>query len=205
MAVRKKTIIGLTGGIGSGKTTIARMLQSKGFPVFYADEVAKKAYTDADVKKRVVHLLGEQSYDDWGQINKTHIADKVFNDRVLLEQLNAIIHPYVAKEFDQWLALQSSALVFKEAAILLETGGEKLLDGVLVVVADKEERIARVMQRDNVSREQVEARMSNQWSDEQRMAKANFVIENNSIENASKQVDQCLLAIKEQFNLQSFS
>jgi dephospho-CoA kinase len=201
----RKIKIGLTGGIGSGKTTVARILESKGYPVFYADDVAKQAYNNSSIKKMVIDLLGQQAYLSNAVLNKVFIAEKVFGNNKLLQRLNAIIHPYVAQQFETWLTQQTKPLVFKEAAILLETGGDKQLDGVVVVIADMEQRITRVMRRDQLSRERVEERLQHQWTDAERLKKANYVIVNDTPEKTLEQVEKCLLEIKEQFNLQSFS
>jgi dephospho-CoA kinase len=175
-------IVGLTGGIGSGKSTIAREFKNLGIPVFIADHASKQLLaTDAIVRESVKILIGEGSYyiDEKGEVvpDKKLIASKVFNNKVLLESLNKILHPAVRIYFENWLLLQNS--------ILLESSGHLMCDYVILVSAGIEERIKRVMQRDHVKREEVESRLHNQWSDTQRIELSDFVIINTDIQKAS--------------------
>jgi dephospho-CoA kinase len=187
-----KIKIGITGGIGSGKTTVAKNIEKMGFPVFYTDDVAKSSYQNTIVKNKVINLLGEKSYQSNGEVNKDYISKLVFSDRNLLAKLNNIIHPFVASEFETWLSKQSSNIVFKESAILFEMGINKQLDHVILVVADLELRIKRVMSRDNINREAVLERMRNQWNDEQKREKADFIIVNNDIKSMNLELKNCL-------------
>jgi dephospho-CoA kinase len=183
-------IVGLTGGIGSGKSTIAREFKNLGIPVFIADHASKQLLaTDAIVRESVKILIGEGSYyiDEKGEVvpDKKLIASKVFNNKVLLESLNKILHPAVRIYFENWLLLQNSPYIIYEAAILLESSGHLMCDYVILVSAGIEERIKRVMQRDHVKREEVESRLHNQWSDTQRIELSDFVIINTDIQKAS--------------------
>ncbi|HZW76902.1 MAG TPA: dephospho-CoA kinase [Flavobacteriaceae bacterium] len=171
-------IIGLTGGIGSGKTTVARMFEELGVPVYYADDEAKKLNdTSETIKTGLTNLLGNELYKE-GKLDRKKLAEIIFSDKKILEKVNQIIHPEVAAHFKEWVSRQKSPYVLKEAAILFESGSYQFCDAVILVTAPEEERILRVMQRDNVTREQVMARMRNQWPEEQKKALADYIIEN---------------------------
>ena len=181
-------IVGLTGGIGSGKTTIAKMFEELGVAVYIADVEAKLLTNRSKIiRRRIIQLLGRASYTDDG-LDRTYVADKVFNDASLLEALNAIIHPKVQKHFESWVRKQSGPYCIKGAAILFENGGYKKCDHTILVVADQEERIKRVMKRDGATRKQILARMANQWDDKDKRKLADFIIENNSLETSQKRV-----------------
>jgi dephospho-CoA kinase len=180
-------IIGLTGGIGSGKSTVANEFKSLGVPVFIADDASKRLMaTDQEVIKKVISLLGEEAYDfdhDEGFLpNKKYIARKVFNDKKLLTSLNAIMHPAVRNYFKEWVLKQNYPYLIYEAAILFESSSHKLCHQVILVTVNKEERIRRVMSRDNVSREQVMARIQNQWTDKEKLEFSDFVIINDNLQ-----------------------
>ncbi|UZD37185.1 dephospho-CoA kinase [Capnocytophaga ochracea] len=181
-------VIGLTGGIGSGKSTIAKEFATLGISVFNSDEQAKVLIaTDAQVKKRIIAAFGEEAYQN-GEYNRAYIAQIVFNNSEKLAILNGIVHPALAKYFNQWAKKQTSPYVLKEAAILFESGSYKNCDYIITVTAPEEVRIARVMARDHCTETQVRARMAQQWSDAQRIALSNAVIENIDLENAKKEV-----------------
>ena len=181
-------IIGLTGGIGSGKTTVANMFEALGVPIYIADNEAKKLLNTSRVlRKKLLDLFGEQAYTDEG-LNRKFIASKVFNDKILLQKMNAIVHPKVAKHFKKWVAKQDAAYVIKEAAIIFEHDMESNYDAVILVTADKETRIQRVLNRDHSSREKILAVIDNQLSEAEKINRANFIIENKDIENTKKQV-----------------
>ena len=181
-------VIGLTGGIGSGKSTIAKEFATLGISVFNSDEQAKVLIaTDAQVKKRIIAAFGEEAYQN-GEYNRAYIAQIVFNNSEKLAILNGIVHPALAKYFNQWAKKQTSPYVLKEAAILFESGSYKNCDYIITVTAPEEVRIARVMARDHCTETQVRARMAQQWSDAQRIALSNAVIENIDLESAKEQV-----------------
>ena len=181
-------VVGLTGGIGSGKSTIAKEFATLGISVFNSDEQAKVLIaTDAQVKKRIIAAFGEEAYQN-GEYNRAYIAQIVFNNSEKLAILNGIVHPALAKYFNQWAKKQTSPYVLKEAAILFESGSYKNCDYIITVTAPEEVRIARVMARDHCTETQVRARMAQQWSDAQRIALSNAVIENIDLENAKKEV-----------------
>ena len=181
-------VVGLTGGIGSGKSTIAKAFAALGIAVFNSDEQAKALIaTDAQVKERIIAAFGEEAYQN-GEYNRAYIAQIVFNNSEKLAILNGIVHPALAKYFKQWAKKQISPYVLKEAAILFESGSYKDCNYIITVTAPEEVRIARVMARDHCTEAQVRVRMSQQWSDAQRIALSNAVIENVDLESAKEQV-----------------
>ena len=181
-------IIGLTGGIGSGKTTVARMFQQLGVPIYIADDEAKKLMHTSRVSKKIINLFGEQAYANH-QLNNLFIAQIVFNDKTKLQQLNAIVHPEVRKHFHQWVKKQNAPYVIKENAILFEANDAKNCDLIIVVTATKDVKLSRIQQRDNSSIEEIEARMNNQWPDEKKVSLADYVIDNSkSIPETQQQV-----------------
>ena len=193
-------IIGLTGGIGSGKTTIATYLQSLGIPVFIADDEAKKLMQSVAVLAEIKAVFGEVIFEK-GILNRQKLAAIVFSNSDKLTQLNRIIHPAVKQQFKIWLdQYQSAPFVVYEAAILFESGSYQNCDYIITITAPLEDRIARVMQRDNSSKEQVLNRINAQWTDEQRVAKSDFVIENSDLQNAKSAIDKILKILKIQQN-----
>ena len=181
-------VVGLTGGIGSGKSTIAKAFAALGIAVFNSDEQAKALIaTDAQVKERIIAAFGEEAYQN-GEYNRAYIAQIVFNNSEKLAILNGIVHPALAEYFKRWAKEQTSPYVLKEAAILFESGSYKDCDYIITVTAPEEVRIARVMARDHCTEAQVRARMAQQWSDAQRIALSNAVIENIDLESAKEQV-----------------
>lgn len=183
-------VVGLTGGIGSGKTTVAKQFKSLGVPVYIADEEAKKMMQkSAVVKQELIELFGENAYIS-GDLNKPYIAKIIFNNSLYLEKINKIIHPKVAAHFKKWIANQQAPYVIKEAAVLFENGGYKLCDYIITVTAKKTFRIERLLKRDATTKEAIEAIMKNQWTDKKRIEKSHFVITNNTITNTKSQVLQ---------------
>jgi dephospho-CoA kinase len=182
--------IGLTGGIGSGKSYIASILEALGVPVFYADTEAKKILNQPQTLALLSrHFEADVIDHHTGIANTSLIASIVFKEPKKLELLNAVIHPQVEKVFQAWCSShQHKPYIIKEAAILFESGSYKNLDGVIAVVTPLQVRIQRVMQRDGVSEEQVMARIKNQWTDEQRTAKANWIIDNDNNKSILKQI-----------------
>ena len=181
-------VVGLTGGIGSGKSTIAKAFAALGIAVFNSDEQAKALIANnAQVKKHIIAAFGEEAYQN-GEYNRAYIAQIVFNNSEKLAILNGIVHPALAKYFNQWTKKQTSPYVLKEAAILFESGSYKDCDYIITVTAPEEVRIARVMARDHCTEAQVRARMAQQWSDAERIALSNVVIENVDLESAKEQV-----------------
>ncbi len=176
--------IGITGGIGSGKTTICKVFQLLGVSVYYADEEAKRLLdVNDEVKKCVIKTFGNEVTDSKGFIDRKILAALVFNDKENLEKLNNIVHPAVGKHFENWLKEnQSAKYILKEAAILFESNAYKVVDKIITVVAPLELKIHRAMQRDKTDRTTIEQRINNQISDEERIKKSQFVIHNDELQ-----------------------
>ncbi|MCK5821784.1 MAG: dephospho-CoA kinase [Bacteroidales bacterium] len=172
--------VGLTGGIGSGKSYIAKIFENLNIPVFNSDNQAKRAYLDPDIQAEVVQLLGADSIIN-GQPNTSFIAPKVFNNSVLLAKLNAIIHPWLGNQFRLWAeSLSEHPYLIKEAAIIFETGIYQELNYTICVTAPEQTRIDRVKARDGSSEEDIVNRMMLQWPDEKKISLADYVIQNDA-------------------------
>ncbi|HKJ79462.1 MAG TPA: dephospho-CoA kinase [Prolixibacteraceae bacterium] len=173
--------IGITGGIGSGKSTVCNVFKILGIPVFEADTVGKKLLdTNAKVKSEIIHHFGEAVYTPEGAVNRKKLAEIIFNDEIQLEKINGIIHPAVKNEYNNWLKKQRSAYVIHEAAILFESGFYKMMDFTILVTAPEKDRIKWVTKRDGTSEKQVRERMVRQWPDEKKQKLATFVLHNNN-------------------------
>jgi len=173
--------VGITGGIGSGKSTVCRVFSVLGIPVFQADvEAGRLQNEDPKIGSELIGIFGAEIYSEEGLLNRKKLASIVFNDRELLEKLNCIIHPAVHREFEKWSTRNSNfPYVIYEAAILFETGNFRNFDFTILVVADEQERIERVSKRDHSKPEEVLQRMNNQLMDKEKIKMADFVIENN--------------------------
>ena len=183
-------IIGLTGGIGSGKSTVANMFKELGVPVYNSDERAKYLMnTSLEIKSQLIKLLGEEAYKG-DKLNRSFIAEKVFSNTNLLAKLNDIVHPIVRNDFIDWTKKQDYSYVIQETALLFENKAQDLYDSIILVTAPIETRIIRVVDRDKSSREQVIARMNNQLDDEAKLNLSNYVIENIDLERTSSNVLQ---------------
>lgn len=171
--------IGLTGSIGSGKTTIAKVFTTLGVPVYFSDTEAKKILDNPDVIEEVVKIMGPDVITEHGLVDRKIMANKVFNDVEKLQWLNSLIHPRVRKHFIDWVETHGDKpYIIQESAIMLETGFSKFFDKIIVVSCPLEERIKRVVKRDGMSREEMMERMENQWSEELKLMKADMVIKN---------------------------
>ena len=188
-------IIGLTGGIGSGKTTIADYFADKGIPVYIADDEARKISESPEILRSIRKVFGDEVFNN-DKLDRVKVSQIVFNNNHKLKQLNEIIHPAVKKHFKNWV-LQNSNFDFivYETAILFESGSYKQCDVVISVIAPIETRINRVMIRDSVSREDVLNRIKNQLSDEDLIKKSDYIIENNTVEETKRHVDKILKKI----------
>jgi dephospho-CoA kinase len=185
-------VIGLTGGIGSGKTTIANYFNEMGVPVYIADDGARNVMKSDDIIEEIKISFGEALFEN-NILNRAKLAEIVFNDKDKLAELNAIVHPAVKKDFEVWLLQHKSyQYVIYEAAILFESGRYKECDLIITVTAPEEVRIERVLKRDNTTREQVLSRMEMQWNDENRISRSNFVINNDNLKNAKEEVVKIL-------------
>ncbi len=183
--------VGITGGIGSGKTTICRIFETLGIPVFYADMVAKEIMVnDAILIQGVKDSFGEESYLPGGILNNKHIAGIVFNDELELAKLNAMVHPAVFRAFDNWVVQlpKDTPYILKEAALLFESGSYKMCNKNILVTAPLELKLKRVMNRDGVTADQVKARMDKQFTDEKKIKMADYLINNNETDSLINQV-----------------
>lgn len=190
-------VAGITGGIGSGKSTAAKFFEELGIPVYNSDTRAKTIQNEnSEVKVKIIAAFGEEAYNENG-LNKPYLSKQVFQNNEKLKLLNSIVHPAVFQDFEDWKKAQKSDIVMKEAAILIESGSYKDCDVVISVVVDIETRIARTIKRDGLSREEILARINNQISDEERIAKSDFIIDNNGdLAHLKNEVEQTFIKIK---------
>jgi dephospho-CoA kinase len=181
-------IIGLTGGIGSGKTTVANLFKDLGVPIYIADLEAKKLMNTSKVlKRKLIALFGEEAYGTEG-LNRAFIASEIFSNKALLDQMNAIVHSKVGKHFKRWLKKQNADYVIKESAIIFEHNMESQFDYIIVVTSSIEDRVKRVLGRDNTSKEKILSIMKHQLPDEDKIKKADFVIVNEDLQHTKTQV-----------------
>jgi len=181
-------IVGLTGGIGSGKTTVSNMFKDLGVPVYIADNEAKNLMSSSKViKRKLIDLFGPKAYED-NSLNRTYIASKIFNDDTYLQKMNAIIHPKVANHFKLWLQKQTSKYVIKEAAIIFEHNMQSQYDYVITVIANEEDRINRILKRDNTTKDKIMSIMKHQLSDDEKIKLSDFVIINDKLKHTKEQV-----------------
>jgi len=180
--------VGLTGGIGSGKTTIAKVFELLGVPVYYADDASKRLYhTDQELMASIKTHFGEDVYTN-GQLNRTRLAAIVFNDAKKLELLNELVHPPTIREAEEWMKRQTAPYAIKEAALLFESGSSAGLDHIIGVRTPQHLRIKRVMERDGINREDVLVRMRRQIDEEIKMRLCDYIIENNEQQLVMPQV-----------------
>jgi dephospho-CoA kinase len=189
-------IVGLTGGIGSGKSTVAQMFAVLGCAVFNSDDAAKRIYFEEETRLRIIKLLGGEAYISKTELNRAYISSKIFSDTALLHQLNAIIHPEVKKKFTQFASENAGKIIVKETALLFEAGIDKEVDKIVLVAADDELRIARVMKRDGLSRDEVLNKIKSQLPQEEKIRRSHFVIYNNEKEFVITQVLDVFSKIK---------
>jgi dephospho-CoA kinase len=171
--------IGISGGIGAGKTTVCSVIEKLGYPVFYADLEARKIMNENEqIKAQIIELIGDDAYEN-NVLNRTIVALRIFNNNDLKEKINSIVHPAVYDAFEAWKKNQNSELVFNESALLFETGSYKRFDKTIVVIADMETRINRVTKRDQISRTEVILRISHQLDDSIKINLSNYQLSNN--------------------------
>ena len=181
--------VGLTGGIGSGKSTIANFFIELGVPVYVADLEAKKIMsTSKSIRKKIIAEFGAKSYDKEAQLNRAYLASIVFNDKSKLAAINNIVHPKLAEHFLKWSQKQKSAYVIQENAIIFENNMAEKFDYIIAVTAPIEQRIKRVIERDSSTKVKVIARMNNQWDEVKKNKLADFVIYNITLTDAKEQV-----------------
>ena len=196
--------VGITGGIGSGKSTVAHIFETLGIPVYYADAAAKKLMNeDEKLKQQVQQLFGEGAYRN-GQLNRAFVSEQVFNNPEKLALLNSIVHPATIADAEKWMQQQSAPYAVKEAALIFESGAQENLDKVIGVFAPKAIRIIRVMNRDGITREEVLARMNKQINETIKMRLCNYAITNDEQQLLIPQVlavHEELLALQRTGNL----
>ena len=187
--------IGITGGIGAGKSLVAEIIKAMGYPVYNSDERAKElTESNPKIKEGLIHLFGEEIYQN-GTLNKFALAQAIFSDESLREKVNALIHPIVREDFNLWALAQNNSLVFNESAILFETGSFKNFDAIILVYAPKELRIKRIMKRDNCSENEVLKRMNSQFSDEEKYQLTEFRVLNDEQTPLLVQVEKIILNV----------
>ena len=183
-------IVGLTGGIGSGKSTVGAMFQKLGVPLYNSDLEAKNLMTRSKkIKKDIETLLGKESYLE-GELNREYIAKIVFKDKKLLQGLNNIVHPAVRRHFKSWCKRQNAPYVIQEAAIIFENGTKELYDKIILVTSPRDIRIQRVVDRDGITAEAVIQRIDNQWPDSEKEKFSDFIIENIGLEATEREVSR---------------
>lgn len=171
--------VGLTGGIGSGKTTVAHIFEVLGIPVYYSDDAAKELMnTDPEIRRQLIEEFGKDVYTPEGLLNRAHLASLVFADQEKLTRLNAITHPVTIADSDKWMRRQSTPYAIKEAALLVEAGADQYLDFLIGVTAPENIRIERVIKRDGVSAGQVRQRMQRQMPEDEKMKHCDAVLHN---------------------------
>lgn len=196
--------IGLTGGIGSGKTTVANYFIELGVPVYFADIEAKRLmHTSKVVKRKLIEEFGSKAYQN-NKLNRQYLASIVFNNKQKLAAINSIVHPSVANSFKRWVNKQEKPYVIQENAILFESNAAEKFDYIITVTASLDKRISRVISRDGTTKKDVLARIDNQISDAIKIQKSNFVIENNHLKETKNQVlsihKQLLKIVKKSHN-----
>ncbi len=190
--------VGITGGIGSGKTTVCKIFERFGIPIYYADDRAKKLMiSNQEIIDKVKHIFGINAYSKNGQLNRSLLSKEAFSDPEKLKALNAVVHPAVAKDTLDWQnSLKEVPYSLKEAALIVETGGHLILDKLIVVSAPQDIRIQRVMNRDDTKKEAVLARMQKQLPEEEKLKHADFIIQNDGSESLILQVWKIHLELK---------
>lgn len=184
-------IVGLTGGIGSGKSVVAKILEVLGCKIYNSDDHAKAVYFIPEIKNKVIDLLGKKTYITPNEIDKKYISEKIFSDPNLLRQLNQIIHPAVKQDFELFVSMQNPKdIIIKESAILFETGIYKTTESNILVIAPRQIKTQRIIQRNGLSAEEIESRMNQQWSDEKKIPLANHIIYNDEKQALIPQVLQ---------------
>ncbi|HJN53755.1 MAG TPA: dephospho-CoA kinase [Flavobacteriaceae bacterium] len=180
--------VAITGGIGTGKTTISSMFADKGIPVFNSDEIAKEIMnTNSLLKNKIITVFGDKAYDK-NRLNKEYLSDAIFNNETLLKKINSIVHPCVAEEFNFWIKEQDSKYIIYESAIIFENQVEDSFDKIICVTATEEDIISRIMKRNNFSVDKIKSIINKQLSNDIKIQKSDYVIENIDISNLPARV-----------------
>jgi dephospho-CoA kinase len=185
-------VIGLTGGIGSGKTTILKWFETQNIPCFESDVVAK-TLLNSSLKSRISKIFGNNIYNSSGILNRKKLAARVFNNPKELAKLNVIVHPAVENAFEDFKQKhKEDSIIIKEAAILFESGGYKNCDAIILVIASEESRIQRVLKRDKIKKKDIETRIRLQWSDDKKKVLSDYLIQNENFQTALDQANKIL-------------
>ena len=180
--------VAITGGIGTGKTTISNMFSDKGVPVFNSDEIAKEIMnTNSLLKNEIITAFGDNAYEK-NKLNREYLSDVIFNNEALLQKINSIVHPYVADEFNSWIEEQDSKYIIYESAIIFENQVEDFFDKIICVTASEEDVISRVMKRNNFSVDKIKSIINKQLPNDAKIQKSDYVIENINISKLSDKV-----------------
>ena len=192
-------IIGLTGGIGSGKSTVSKILLNHNIPVYDSDSKAKKLMNSSnELKEMIVEYFGKNSYQD-NQLNKIYISNIIFNNQIKIDKINSLVHPFVFRDFNKWKKNITSKYIIFESALIFETGSYKNNDFNILVVSDLKERIKRVIRRDRVKEKDVLVRIKNQWNDEKKIPLADYIFKNNSLMDNREKVIEMIKIINNKF------
>jgi len=182
--------VGLTGGIGSGKTTVANYFNELGIPVYFADDEAKKLMNSSiEIKNSLISEFGENTYQN-GELNRKYLASIVFHDKSKLNIINRIVHPAVTKHFAKWISKQKTSYIIQENAILFENKTNSNFDYIITVTAPTDIKIERILNRDTISKNDILSRMNNQWDDAKKIGLSDFVIDNVDLADTKRQVNQ---------------
>ena len=180
--------IGLTGGIGSGKTKVSKIFAEKGYKIFNSDEIAKMIIkNDYSVKNSIINFFGTNSYIG-ADLNSRYISEIIYSDKVKLNYLNSLVHPMVFHQFEKFLKSNLNSKILVESAILFESNFYKMLDDNILLISPKADRVSRIIKRDNINRSEIEKIMSVQWSDKKKISLATYVIENINFAETSMQI-----------------
>ena len=183
-------VVGLTGGIGSGKTTVANFFVELGMPVYNSDKEAKKLMTSSkQVKKAIIALLGKKAYHG-EKLNKKYISEQIFNNEPLLKKMNGIVHPAVKEHFKTWVEMQKTPYVIQETALIFENSKQDFYDFIILVTAPVNIRIKRVMERDGSTKRDVLGRLKNQLDDDKKIPFSDYVLENNQLSKTRLRVEE---------------
>jgi dephospho-CoA kinase len=190
----KQLKVGITGGIGTGKSTVAKILVALGYPVYFSDDRAKWLMeNNQQLVVELTRLMGNETYIA-GKLNRSFIAKKLFSSPALKEKINALVHPVVRADFKLWVENQTQSIVFQESALLVETGAVQLFDALIVVTAPLEDRVKRIQKRDGLNTSEIERRFANQFSDEEKIKVADCVLIN---DERSPLLNQVLTVLKQ--------
>lgn len=196
----KQFKIGITGGIGTGKSTVSKILIALGYPVYFSDDRAKWLMeNNQQLVADLTRLLGDETYKA-GKLNRSFIAEKLFSNSQLKKKINELVHPVVRNDFNDWADTQEAPLLFQESALLVETGAYQLFDALIVITAPLEQRIQRIQKRDGISINEINMRLTNQLAESEKIAVADYVISNNDYQPIVFQIQKIVGELLKQIN-----